>query len=206
MCSAVLYFPFRLPSLKLNSSHTALPSVKSTTLSNPKYSLARARKARKAVFLDNYFLSLFNSLFRVYKAKLWYMKLCNYSLQRPWWIYRVWRFRVTRESEMSEIFNYSLWQSYPETAPCDRPVHPPTILHRPAVCSRLCRPLSDSIHRPAGPHSWTPPQPPLEETEEESRAALKNKTKGGVMLWYISSEGCHLKLNWQTIVLSLLEK
>ena len=59
------------------------------------------------------------------------------------------------------IRDYSPWQSYPGTAPCVRPARPPTILHRPAVCSRWCRPPSGSTHRPAEPHSRTPPRPPL---------------------------------------------
>lgn len=60
-----------------------------------------------------------------------------------------------------EVCDYSPWQSYPGTGPCVRPARPPTNLHRPAVCSRWCRPPSGSTHRPAEPHSQTPPRPPL---------------------------------------------
>lgn len=56
---------------------------------------------------------------------------------------------------------YSPWQSYLGTTPCVRRARLPTILHRPAVCSRWCHPQSGSTHRPAEPHSRTPPRPPL---------------------------------------------
>lgn len=69
--------------------------------------------------------------------------------------------RETSEVEGGLIRDYSPWRSYPGTAPCVRPARPPTILHRPALCSRWCRPPSGSTHHPAEPHSRTPPRPPL---------------------------------------------
>lgn len=73
-------------------------------------------------------------------------------------------------------YDYSPWQSYPETGPCVRPARPPTILHHPAVCSRWCRPPSGSTHRPAEPHSRTPPRPPLS-TEGERQCQRERETE-----------------------------